>query len=83
VDAVYVLTPLPSGQQYQLLDWLENVTFPMEAKFSDIDFARRTYRSVVRRIIDSGVRIFGRLSHANLEQGLDRPLLVVITALFI
>jgi guanine deaminase len=44
-----------SGQQYELLDWLNNVTFPTEAKFSDIDFARRTYESVVRRVVDSGV----------------------------
>ena len=44
-----------SGQQYELLDWLNNVTFPMEAKFSDIDFARRAYESVVRRVIDCGV----------------------------
>jgi hypothetical protein len=28
----------------------------MEAKFSDIEFARRTYELVVRRVIDSGVR---------------------------
>ncbi|KAJ7271938.1 hypothetical protein B0H12DRAFT_1044019 [Mycena haematopus] len=43
-----------SGQQYELLDWLENITFPMESRFSNPDFARRTYPSVVRRIIDSG-----------------------------
>ncbi|KAL0946720.1 hypothetical protein HGRIS_012903 [Hohenbuehelia grisea] len=43
-----------SGQQYELLDWLQNVTFPMEAKFSDLEFARATYKSVVRRIIDYG-----------------------------
>ncbi|KAF8163613.1 hypothetical protein B0H34DRAFT_651932 [Crassisporium funariophilum] len=43
-----------TGGQYQLLDWLQNVTFPMESKFADIDFARRTYESVVRRVIDSG-----------------------------
>ncbi|KAG6865190.1 hypothetical protein C0991_004561 [Blastosporella zonata] len=48
------LPNLGSGQQYELLDWLKNVTFPMEAKFSDIDFARRSYKSVVRRIIDCG-----------------------------
>ncbi|KAJ7775024.1 hypothetical protein B0H16DRAFT_83154 [Mycena metata] len=45
---------LGSGQQYELLAWLENMTFPMESKFADIDFARRTYTSVVRRMIDSG-----------------------------
>ncbi|KAK0228746.1 hypothetical protein IW262DRAFT_1446281 [Armillaria fumosa] len=43
-----------SGQQYELLDWLSNVTFPMEAKFADLDFARDTYCSVVRRIINNG-----------------------------
>ncbi|KAJ6597045.1 hypothetical protein DFH09DRAFT_905111 [Mycena vulgaris] len=45
---------LGSGQQYELLDWLENITFPMESKFSDVDFAQRTYASVVRRVINSG-----------------------------
>ena len=43
------------GQQYELLDWLDNVTFPMESKFKDPSFARKAYPSVVRRIIDSGV----------------------------
>ncbi|KAL1721068.1 hypothetical protein EV715DRAFT_288613 [Schizophyllum commune] len=43
-----------SGQQYELLDWLEHVTFPMEAKFADVDFARRTYESVVQRIVNCG-----------------------------
>ncbi|VDB82910.1 unnamed protein product [Peniophora sp. CBMAI 1063] len=43
-----------SGQQYELLDWLENVTFPVEAQFADVEFAKRTYSNVVRRLIDSG-----------------------------
>ncbi|KAF9014111.1 hypothetical protein BDQ17DRAFT_1270322 [Cyathus striatus] len=43
-----------SGQQYELLDWLAKVTFPMEAKFADAAFAKRTYERVVKRIIDSG-----------------------------
>ena len=47
-----------SGQQYELLDWLENVTFPMEAKFADVEFAKAIYPSVVRRLIDSGVEPF-------------------------
>lgn len=47
---------LDSGQQYELLDWLENVTFPMESKFSDAEFARKTYPSVVQRFINAGVR---------------------------
>ncbi|KIY63053.1 guanine deaminase [Cylindrobasidium torrendii FP15055 ss-10] len=45
---------LGSGGQYELLDWLQNVTFPMEAKFSDPEFARRTYTSVVQRVINNG-----------------------------
>ncbi|KAI0062304.1 guanine deaminase [Artomyces pyxidatus] len=43
-----------SGQQHELLDWLAQYTFPMEARFSDVGFARRAYESVVRRIIDCG-----------------------------
>ncbi|KAI0672953.1 guanine deaminase [Trametes maxima] len=43
-----------SGQQYELLDWLENVTFPMESRFGDTDFARRAYTSVIKRTIDYG-----------------------------
>jgi hypothetical protein len=33
-----------SGQQYELLDWLTEVTFPMETRFADVDFARRALR---------------------------------------
>ncbi|KAI0306611.1 guanine deaminase [Multifurca ochricompacta] len=43
-----------SGQQYELLDWLKEKTFPMEARFVDVDFARRAYDLIVKRIIDSG-----------------------------
>ncbi|GAA5941451.1 uncharacterized protein JCM15063_006106 [Sporobolomyces koalae] len=42
------------GQQYELLDWLKQVTFPAEAKFSDPVYARRTYEGVVQRVINSG-----------------------------
>ena len=42
------------GQQYELLDWLQNVTFPREKRFADTAYARRTYASVVQRLIDSG-----------------------------
>ncbi|KAF8912100.1 hypothetical protein CPB84DRAFT_1671160 [Gymnopilus junonius] len=43
-----------TGGQYQLLDWLKYITFPMESRFSDVTFAKKTYELVVRRIIDSG-----------------------------
>lgn len=44
------------GQQYELLDWLENVTFPMESRFADEELAKRIYPSVVNKFINSGVR---------------------------
>ena len=57
-----------SGQEHELLDWLAEVTFPMEARFKDVDFAKRAYGTVVRRIIDSGVcfdEVWGTLSGRN------------------
>ena len=45
-----------SGGQFQLLEWLKRVTFPTESKFADVDFARKTYESVVTRLINGGVR---------------------------
>ncbi len=44
-----------SGQQYELLDWLANVTFPAEARFADLEYAKTAYESVVRRVINCGV----------------------------
>ncbi|EKM82469.1 hypothetical protein AGABI1DRAFT_68112 [Agaricus bisporus var. burnettii JB137-S8] len=45
---------LGRGGQYQLLDWLKNVTFPKESQFEDKDFAQEVYSSVVRRSLDCG-----------------------------
>ncbi|GAA5843150.1 hypothetical protein JCM11251_003945 [Rhodosporidiobolus azoricus] len=45
---------LSYGQQYELLDWLSEVTFPTEAKFSDPSFARKAYEGIVGRVINSG-----------------------------
>jgi len=44
-----------SGQQYELLDWLKEVTFPMEIRFGKEEFARRAYDMIVKRVIDCGV----------------------------
>ncbi|KAF8891300.1 hypothetical protein BD779DRAFT_1468887 [Infundibulicybe gibba] len=46
-----------SGQQYELLDWLKHITFPMEANFNDPAFARRTYEAVVRQVIGWGCNL--------------------------
>jgi guanine deaminase len=43
------------GQEYQLLDWLSNVTFPREAMFSDSTYATAVYEEVVKRTLAVGV----------------------------
>lgn len=48
------LTNISSGGQYELLDWLNNVTFPTESRFADVDFAKRVYTSVVERVLNFG-----------------------------
>lgn len=40
----------------QLLDWLEQVTFPEEKKYSDVEYARRVYSEVVGRTLNAGVK---------------------------
>ncbi|KAG2158465.1 uncharacterized protein EDB93DRAFT_1246310 [Suillus bovinus] len=42
------------GGEMELLQWLDNYTFPTEASFKDVEYAKRTYPHVVRRIINSG-----------------------------
>lgn len=43
------------GYDLQLLDWLEALTFPLEEKFVDEEFAQRVYSQVVQRNLASGV----------------------------
>ncbi|KAJ3786829.1 Metallo-dependent hydrolase [Lentinula aff. detonsa] len=43
-----------TGYQSELLDWLENFTFPMEANFQDVDFAKKVYPSIIKKFIASG-----------------------------
>ncbi|KAL7420713.1 hypothetical protein Q5752_004664 [Cryptotrichosporon argae] len=42
------------GQQYELLEWLDKLTFPQEARFSDTAYARATYDKVVQRNLAAG-----------------------------
>ncbi|MBW0547111.1 hypothetical protein O181_086826 [Austropuccinia psidii MF-1] len=42
------------GQQYQLLDWLQNITFPEENKFHDLLYAQRILHKVVQRLLAVG-----------------------------
>lgn len=44
-----------SGGEMELLQWLDNYTFPTEVRFKDVKYAERAYPDVVRRIVNSGV----------------------------
>ncbi|KAK4156351.1 hypothetical protein C8A00DRAFT_30743 [Chaetomidium leptoderma] len=43
------------GQGMQILDWLDAITFPNEARFRDPDYARRVYASCVDGFLRQGV----------------------------
>lgn len=58
-----------TGSTLELLDWLDEFTFPLESKFSDGEFARRVYEEVVKRTLRCGVSNF--MSH-NLQAPLLR-----------
>ncbi|KAJ9114618.1 hypothetical protein QFC22_005491 [Naganishia vaughanmartiniae] len=45
------------GQEYELLDWLQHLTFPREAKFTDLEYAQKVYDQVVKRNLNAGVSI--------------------------
>ncbi|KAI0179600.1 guanine deaminase [Hypoxylon sp. FL1284] len=43
------------GQGLHILDWLDKVTFPHEARFSDPTYARRVYESCVEGFLKQGI----------------------------
>jgi len=43
------------GQGLHILDWLEKITFPHEARFSDPVYARRVYESCVDGFLKQGI----------------------------
>ncbi|ROT42229.1 guanine deaminase [Sodiomyces alkalinus F11] len=43
------------GQGLHILDWLEQVTFPVEARFSDPSYARKTYEQSVGDFLRHGI----------------------------
>lgn len=45
---------LGMGMDLPLLDWLSTYTFAVEAKFADVEFARRTYRRLAQELITNG-----------------------------
>ena len=46
---------VPTTLTLQLLDWLENVTFPRESMFKDVKYAKKVYEKVVKRTLNLGV----------------------------
>ncbi len=42
------------GMDLPLLDWLNTYAFPVEARFSDPEYARRVYRALARELLDLG-----------------------------
>ena len=42
------------GLDMQLLDWLNNYTYPEEARFADLDYAKSVYEAFTRDLINSG-----------------------------
>lgn len=42
------------GYSMELLPWLDNYTFPLEAGFSDIEFAKNNYRAFLKDMIHCG-----------------------------
>ncbi|EGG05188.1 uncharacterized protein MELLADRAFT_88292 [Melampsora larici-populina 98AG31] len=47
-------TNIGVGQQYELLDWLKNVTFLEETKYSSDGYSQRIFEKVVKRLLNSG-----------------------------
>ncbi|EXF77058.1 guanine deaminase [Colletotrichum fioriniae PJ7] len=43
------------GQGLHILDWLDQVTFPHEARFSDPAYARKVYESCVKGFLKQGI----------------------------
>lgn len=42
------------GMDMELLDWLETYTFPEEAKYTDLEYAKKMYQFVVDKVISCG-----------------------------
>lgn len=43
------------GQGLHILEWLDQVTFPVEARFADADYARETYRHTIADFLRQGI----------------------------
>ncbi|XP_017057108.1 guanine deaminase [Drosophila ficusphila] len=58
------------GLDMPLLDWLNTYTFPLEAKFSDQQFAQQVYKSVVEATLRCGTTLASYFATNHLESTL-------------
>eukprot|EP00903_Cladosiphon_okamuranus_P022459 g20657.t1 len=56
-----------TGMDLPLLQWLETHTFPVEARFKDLAFARKVYQKAVRRHLACGTTTCSYFSSLHLE----------------
>jgi len=55
------------GQGLHILDWLNQVTFPMEARFTDVHYASRTYEDTVADFLRQGITTASYFGSRHLE----------------
>lgn len=58
------------GQGLHILEWLDQVTFPVEARFADASYARRTYENTVSDFLRQGITTasyYGSRKHTSLS----------------
>lgn len=55
------------GMHLPLLDWLEQYTFPYEAKFADVEYARAVYSKAVQRHLFNGTTTCSYFATVHLE----------------
>ena len=58
------------GMDLQLMDWLEQYTFPLESLFSDTDFARQTYRKLAGELVSNGTTLVSVFSSRHTDSTL-------------
>ena len=57
------------GMDLQLLDWLNTYTYPSEAKFSDVGYARITFDKAVKRHLKNGTTFASYFGTIHCETG--------------
>ena len=55
------------GYDTRLLDWLDTYTFPLEARFRDLDFARRAWKVFLNRLWAAGTMRFSAFATIHKE----------------